>query len=98
MYHDRVTRRRMKNYKLGPTELANTCEFSAVSVIKHSSVLTNLRLSQNKEDKAIFKKVMKMTACLTIATASHGWYLPVYFQPPSQEQTAVAAVGAPHAN
>jgi hypothetical protein len=98
MSHDRVARRQMKNYRLASDEIANTCEFSAVSVIKHSAVLISMRSSSGREDKAIFKKIMKMTACLTIATASHGWYLPIHFEPPSQEQTAVAAAGAPRAN
>jgi hypothetical protein len=94
MAFDGVYRRCVHTFSLPDGQQLATSEFASVSLIKHDPILADLRASKAKEDKQIYKKVLKMSACLTIATASHGFYLPISYEPLSKpQQPAVMVAG-----
>lgn len=49
-------------------------DFSIMSLIPRSEVLSAMRFSHNRQERAMFERVMKMTACLYVVTAKHGQY------------------------
>lgn len=74
---DKIERRCVKTFDLSNGSAILSCEFSPTTLISENELLHQLRKGQSALDKSTFQKVVKMAACLQVATASHGGYAPV---------------------
>ncbi len=70
---DAIGRRQMQSFDVGGAKVA-TCEISLVSLVPNSDLLPLVMHSKQKNDRAIAEKLIKMAACLSTATSSHGPY------------------------
>jgi len=77
---DGLQRRRMNTLELSDGTNVMRCEFSPVTLIKSTPVLKSLVSSNFKPESRAFEKVLKMAACLSIVTESHGNFAPVTAQ------------------
>lgn len=72
---DSVGRRRIKEHALPDGYVALTSEFSLVSLFQGTDLLKELIKSNDKSDRSIAKKLIKMAACITQVTGpTHGGY------------------------
>lgn len=74
---DSVNRRALSTFELPNGRQLMSCEFEPVTLIKNNEVLRSMIHTRDRTDRAAFNKIMKMAACLQIATASHGGYMPM---------------------
>lgn len=72
--HDGIQRRALQTYEIDDVGSALLCEFSEVSLIRHSTVLEPLVKAGDSESRHVLHKVVKMAACLQIVTGGHGAY------------------------
>jgi hypothetical protein len=74
---DNVHRRALHTFELPGGVQLMSCEYEPVTLIKHNDLLSSMIHTSNRTDKQVFNKIIKMAACLQIATASHGQYSPL---------------------
>jgi hypothetical protein len=72
-----VGRRKIRNYDLNASHRATCSEVSHVSLFQYADLLSRLHRSNDPLDKELAAKLVKMAACLTQVTASHGPYAPL---------------------
>ncbi len=71
---DFVQRRRIKTFELGDGTNIMCSEYALVSLVKTNYLLGLMAYSRITDDRKLFGKVVKMAACLQIATRNHGPY------------------------
>lgn len=69
-----VGRRRSRSLELASGHTCISSEFSLSSLMQNSQILAQLVRSSYDSDKEIARKILKMSVCLTLVTASHGNY------------------------
>lgn len=74
MHADRISRRSTRDFELAENNRLVRSEFSIVSIMQNSAVLSHLMNSERKDDKAIVDKLTKMAAVMQTVTATHGAY------------------------
>jgi hypothetical protein len=74
MRKDQIGRRRVHMYQLSKAEAAAQAEVSIVSLILCNHLLSEVFHSKQAADHSLSEKLIKMAACLTQATATHGPY------------------------
>ena len=74
---DSVQRRALNTFELPSGRQLMSCEFEPVTMIKHNDLLRSMIHTNDPSEKAAFNSILKMAACLQIATAGHGEYLPM---------------------
>jgi hypothetical protein len=74
MKEDKLGRRHTKSRVLPSTKCLAHSEISLVSILENNQTVRQLVLSRDPEDKALANRVLKMAACLMMATVSHGPY------------------------
>jgi hypothetical protein len=74
---DPIGRRRLNNIDIGNGCTLTRCEVSLVSLAQHTDLLSKLISSDKVSDRDITAKLLKMAACLSFVTQSHGPYAQV---------------------
>lgn len=69
-----VGRRRSRSLELASGHTCISSEFSLSSLLQNSQILAQLVRSSADNDRLIARKILKMSVCLTLVTASHGNY------------------------
>ncbi len=72
MSQDKVGRRRVKNVDLVSGDSIIRSEVSLVSLFGRNTLMKQIHASKNVDDQDIKEKIVKMAACLSVVTSSHG--------------------------
>lgn len=74
LHKDGLPRRRTRTFHMPSGMTLAGSEISLPALMQNNVVLAKLLKSKNKPDRQLMAKIQKMTACLQIATGSHGSY------------------------
>lgn len=74
---DSVARRNLTSYEVAGGDSFLVCEYSPITLIRSCQLLRTVSDGITTRDKQVFDRVLKMAACIQIATAGHGAYEPV---------------------
>ena len=71
---DKIARRNIRGFDFPNGQHVACSEFSFVSLIQNTELLTKITKSKESEDFLIADKMIKMAACVYYVTRSHGTY------------------------
>lgn len=71
--HDSIGRRRVRQFQVGDQHVS-VSEVSIITLMASSPVISAVALSKESDDLSMRGKMLKMAACLQMATAGHGTY------------------------
>jgi hypothetical protein len=74
---DKTNRRQLKMIDIPGGESILRCDCSIVSVMSRTSIIRDLQDSKVLADRQLFERLLKVAACLSIVTSSHGNYMPI---------------------